>query len=312
MSDTPAPTQTNVLQFPPDYDATSGLWFTLIEYNYSRPTISADFKAVSTGTTISLPIPNNFGASYNAKWGEETMSATKKLMVDSLENMVHNAGGLNKFVGGYMANRDLTASGFLKDVGSVIDGLAKRAVTGGAALGKAAASDILTGVPYIEEATAAAGLARNPWLAATFTGVGFRTFSYNYDFFPKSLNESKTIEKIFKALKFGMHPSYDGSFDNHLFRYPSMYWPVVSDPTYLFDFGFCVITGVDINYHKEGRPLYFNDNGTKVPASMSLKFDLLEIEVVTRESLGGSGQGVNQEVANALANRKDGKVVKGR
>ena len=110
MSDTPAPTQTNVLQFPPDYDATSGLWFTLIEYNYSRPTISADFKAVSTGTTISLPIPNNFGASYNAKWGEETMSATKKLMVDSLENMVHNAGGLNKFVGGYMANRDLTAS----------------------------------------------------------------------------------------------------------------------------------------------------------------------------------------------------------
>ena len=132
------------------------------------------------------------------------------------------------------------------------------------------------------------------------------------------LQEEDRVEEIYSAMKYGMSPSYDEKWANNLFKYPSMYAVKLEPNKYLFEFGYCVITDVTINYHNQGSPVYFaGENNEKAPASMNLSFSMQEIEIVTRESINPRKAGGN--VSNALMNRVDssgnptyGRVTRGR
>jgi hypothetical protein len=182
---------------------------------------------------------------------------------------------LSSFIDGKWDNLKQTAGGFLSALGT----------------------DAITNNSVFRSAGRGAGIARNPFLAASFEGVQFRIFNFQYKFYPKSRQESDNIENIIKILKYGMHPSYEefGGLQNALFRYPNIYKPSFSKPEYLFDFGFCVIRDLAVVYHDQGTPKYIEDNGVKIPAFIGLNISLTEIEIITKDSLAGpNGSGTGR------------------
>jgi hypothetical protein len=115
-------------------------------------------------------------------------------------------------------------------------------------------------------------------------------------------------------MKFGMHPSYQKAGDNNLFKYPNMYLPFLTPNQFLFEFGFCVISKLSVNYHGQDKPVYHaqkgadGTSGTKVPASIDIDFGLRELEIVTKETVdptkainGVTGGSISQFTANRLA-----------
>jgi hypothetical protein len=266
-------TKMGTLKFPPDYEKESGgHWFTLTEYEYSRPSMGSDFKPVATGTQIALPIPINLAPSYGARWGEDNQGAWM--------NYISKAG-VNLFEGAKnSANYEMSISNLQEKW----DGMK----TGSSDALSAVGTDILYRNSIATGIGTVTGEARNPFLAANFEGVQFRRFSFDYDLIPKTRQDSNTIENIIKSIKLGMHPSYKefGTMKNALFRYPNMFLPAFSKPAYLFDFGFSVITNFTVQYHSAQGPYYHSDGNDKLPAFININFELQEIEIVTKETLG--------------------------
>lgn len=295
--------ETNLI-YPIDHQQSANSWLVLIEYEYSRPSFDSSFTPKATNTTITLPIPNNLSAAYSSDWGTDESLATTNLLANNLQNVVNNTDKIKDWL---KKSRNQSLS---ENAKALTEQLKTNGVDFGTSLGKAVASDFITSSPIVSDAAARQGYARNPWLAAVFKGVDFRSWNFSYNFFPKSFKESQAIENIYTAMKFGMLPSYDETFENNLFKYPNMYAPLLQPNEYLFEFGFSVIKSVEIDYHASGKPLYFNHEGKKIPAHMKLSFNLSEIEIVTKESVKNTGNKVSQILRNR--GPRQGGVVRGR
>lgn len=273
------------LKFPPTHEVESGgHWFTLTEYKYARPSLGSEFKPVPTGTQIALPLPINLSTGYGARWGEDNQGAWMNYVTRQGANLME---GIQN-----SSNYEMSWS----NLSNKLDGMK----TGSAEAISAVGTDVLYRNGLATGIGTVTGEARNPFLAATFEGVQFRRFTFDYDLTPKTRQDSTTIENIIKAIKFGMHPSYKefGSMKNALFRYPNMFLPSFSKPEFLFDFGFSVITQFNVQYHAANGPYYHSDGNTKLPAFININFEIQEIEIVTKETLGnytnavgGAGRG---------------------
>lgn len=263
-------------------EETGGMGITFTEYKYSRPSRKEDYKPIATGTSISLPLPKDLASGYSVDWQNAEMGAFGQTLSDSVPGIVK--GAINAY------NNPKQA------LHSILDGAARSLTDAkkyssmpesGSPWLSAIGTDILTNNALFRNATTGVGVARNPFLAAQFEGVQFRTFPFQYDLVPRSKKDSEAIEKIIKALKYGMHPSYIefGSLKNALFRYPNIYKPRFTKNKYLFDFGMCVIKDFVVNYHGHGSPVYSDDNGEKIPMHVSINFTMQEIEINTKETL---------------------------
>lgn len=247
---------------------------TFTEYKYSRPSFGTDFKPVATGTEIALPLPYDLTTNYTTQWN------------------MPESGAWTQFVakeGGEILKSRINAgvdmpSLSLSDVKfeSLAAGLGK----GASAVG----TDILANNRLFQVAGQGAGIARNPFIAALFEGVQFRSFNMEFRMYPKSKAEADLIRNIIAAFKYGMHPSYQefGGMKNALFNYPYIYKPKFTKPEYLFDFGYSIIREVTPQYHAEGAPLYIDSGGEKIPAFINLQISFMEIEIITKDSLAGT------------------------
>lgn len=273
------------LKFPTtDHEAeTGGMSITFTEYKYSRPTRNAPFKPIATNTNISLPLPKGLSTSYKTDWQNQQLGAFGEFLSLNAPEAVKAASNFIKGVSNYNSFKDVIdgARSFIeeKKFASFENGIKN----GLSAMG----TDILTNNQLFQNASTNIGIARNPFLAAQFEGVQFRSFPFEYNLIPKNKQDSETIEKIIKAFKYGMHPSYVefGTLKNALFQYPYIYKPQFTKSKYLFDFGFCVITDLSVDYHGGGDPIYADDNGDKIPMNIRLSFTMQEIEIITKESI---------------------------
>ena len=246
-----------------------------VEYKYTRPTLNATFNPVETGTKIALPLPYDLSVPYAANWDQSSMGAWGEFVSQKGTELFRNA--------------DSIVSGNKNSISDSLMSSLKTSVYEGAS---AVGTDVVFGNRLAEVVGVGAGIVRNPFLAASFQGVQFREFNLQYKLYPKSKAEADTIEKIVKAFKYGMHPSYRefGGLKNALFNYPNIYKPAFLKPEHLFDFGFCVIKQINLSYHDQGAPIYIGSGNDKYPAFMSLQLSLQEIEIVTKETLtSGAG-----------------------
>ena len=134
--------------------------------------------------------------------------------------------------------------------------------------------------------------AMNNFLEATFTGVGFRKFSWTWKFAPKNIKEVKTAEQIIRTFKFHMLPELPK--DNQFGRYyvvPSefdiFYMFRGDENTYLNRITSCVCTGVDVNYtpnqYQTNRPI--NGRNGAPPSEIDFKLDFMETKLITKEDI---------------------------
>jgi hypothetical protein len=130
------------------------------------------------------------------------------------------------------------------------------------------------------------GFAINPFQAMTFQGTNFRDHSFTFEFFAKSPEESISIRKIIERFRYNMIPGYSG-FSKVLFDYPNMFHISFMETDYLYKFKPCVLTNMGINYHAQGDAFYFDLNGQKVPASISVTLQFKETEIITKNDYDG-------------------------
>ena len=202
-------------------------------------------------TAISLHIPNQLQIRYGTQWSEEDTATALMLPL---------VGGAALKAVGNLATGNLAASGQQ----------AKDAAAGVAAFG-------LSGnVPGTNTAvvSAATGLAFNPRKEQIFKGVDFRTFQFEYQFFPRNATESRAVLNIIKAFKIHMHPEFKDT-NKFLYIYPSefdiSYFSNGIENTAIHKHTSCVLTEMTVNYTPNSQFTTFAD-GTPTQINMQLSF----------------------------------------
>lgn len=133
--------------------------------------------------------------------------------------------------------------------------------------------------------SAAMGKAVNPKKEQIFKGVDFRTFTFDYNFAPKSEQEANEVLEIIKLFKLHMHPEYSDT-DNYLFIYPSefdiYYYTGTTENTKLYRHTTCVLQEVTVDYTPNNSFSTFSD-GTPTQINMTLVFR--ELAILTKDEI---------------------------
>jgi len=143
---------------------------------------------------------------------------------------------------------------------------------------------------------AAFGVASNPGLELLYTSPSFRSFRFDFMFYPRSQKEAKDVMKIINKLKFHQAPEiasrtggrflippseFDIEFFYNGFENPNI--PKVST---------CVLETIDIDYAPNGFSAYEVpgelgpvEGGTGMPTGIRMSLQFKETQIITKEFL---------------------------
>lgn len=202
-------------------------------------------------TSIALHIPNQLQIRYGTQWSEEDTSTALML--------------------------PLLGEAALKALGNAATGNWGGDSPNAKALGAGAAAFGLSGgVPGTNTGvvSAATGLAFNPRKEQVFKGVDFRTFQFDYQFFPRSAGEARNVLDIIQMFKLHMHPEFKDT-NKFLYIYPSefdiSYFTNGVENTAIHRHTSCVLTEMSVNYTPNGQFTSFPD-GTPTQINLQLTF----------------------------------------
>jgi hypothetical protein len=129
------------------------------------------------------------------------------------------------------------------------------------------------------------GLAPNPRKEQIFKNVNFRTFTFDYQFYPRDAAEATNVENIIKEFKYHMHPEFKDA-NNFLYVYPSefdiFYYKDTQENTHVNRHTSCVLTDMTVNYAPNGQFTSFPD-GTPTQINITLTFK--ELATLTKEKI---------------------------
>ena len=131
--------------------------------------------------------------------------------------------------------------------------------------------------------------APNPALEAIFKGTGFRSFSYNFRFTPRTEREVRVVDDIVRLFKF--HAAPERMFGEKVGRHFRM--PAEFDIFYMYQgqqnswypmIHSCVCESVDVTYGPGGESQHFRKvDGSPAPTEINLGLSFTETEVITKE-----------------------------
>lgn len=205
-------------------------------------------------TAIAMHIPNQLQIRYGTQWSEEDTATA--LMLPLLGEAAIKAIG----------------EGNLGNAGSAVK-------TGAAALG------LKGGDAGSSAMSAATGLAYNPRKEQVFKGVDFRTFQFDYQFFPRDSKESQNVLEIIKAFKLHMQPEFKDE-NKFLYVYPSefdiTYYANNSVNTSIHRHTSCVLTEMSINYTPNGM---FNTFADGTPTQINVQLTFRELALMDKDKI---------------------------
>jgi len=215
---------------------------------------------------------------------------------------------------------DLSGAVALKGAGSAIWSKLKSMATGsGEEVDASMAGDIvkIRGLKALQSiadtATSAAGLGgaagivgatfravTNPHMNVLFKTVDPRTFSYEFDFMPKSEDEAQVVHNIITAFKFYAHPELQGepgkdsygTFWTFPGEFEIEFYSHGVENKFLHKQGVCVCTGISVNYAPDGQ-VALHKSATSgggyttgnPPVRTTLSVSFKEIELLTKERI---------------------------
>jgi hypothetical protein len=207
-------------------------------------------------TAIALYMPNQLNIRYGMQYEEESFAGAQMAVkgLNAAMQAVNLAEGAQK------------ASSTVREI------LAAGAISSGA-------------VPFAGATAFGAGVAPNPKKEQVFKGVDFRSFQFNYQFFPRSEEEAKNVLEIVHALKYHMHPEFK-SGDGFLYIYPSEFDIVYYNGDKANDnvhrHTSCVLKDMSVNYTPQGQ---FNTFANGMPAQINVDMTFLELALLTKEDI---------------------------
>jgi hypothetical protein len=203
---------------------------------------------------IALHIPNALSNRYSMQWDAEDTAVFQMGAVAGTE-VVKALGTLG------------TKSNASGAIGNIMTSLALSKGPEGAAL------------------SSASGLAANPKKENLFKSVDFRTFTFDYSFFPKNPTEAEYIRNIIKQFKLHMHPEYKDS-NGFLLVYPSefdiFYYNNGKENLNLHRHTSCVLTEMNINYTPNSM---FNSFANGMPTQINITMTFKELSMLTKKEI---------------------------
>ena len=203
-------------------------------------------------TAIALHVPNQLSIRYGMQWSEEDTFALAAAATASTE------------IAKAIQSKD--AKNLSDPAKAIVANLALKG-PGGAGL------------------SAATGLATNPRKEQVFKGVDFRTFQFDYQFFPRSMEEADNVMKIINQFKFHMHPEFKDA-NNFLYIYPSefdiSYFQGGKENLNIHRHTSCVLTEMNVNYTPNGTFTTF-PNG--MPTQINVTMNFRELGLLTKQKV---------------------------
>jgi len=266
-------------------------------YKYKRE----DFDKKSVYCTVTLPLPQNLSTSWQATWNGQSLGpvgAAAARNAPELIGAVQQAaqgdfGGAIDRLKSVLGNEGLSLdSTSLREVAgnlALYYGSELTASAGGLLASKAGVAGGILGAGLgqaIQGITVGAGIARNPYLAAAFEGVNFKTHNFSWNIVPKNEKESDILRSIISAFRNAMLPGENKL--KHFYDYPKQFGITLSDNKYLFDIKTSVLTSFDVNFHGKGAQYHYPTNA---PVEVTLNTSFLEtvVRVSNDEAYGGDG-----------------------
>jgi len=204
-------------------------------------------------TAIAMHVPNQLSIRYGMQWGDEDTGALQMATTASQELI------------------DAVSKGDAKNLAEPA-----KAIITNLALSKG---------PNAAGLSAATGLASNPKKEQIFKGVDFRTFAFDYQFFPRSSTEAANVLNIIKTLKYHMHPEFKDN-NNFVYIYPSefdiFYYQNGQENINLHRHTSCVLTELNVNYTPNGAFTTF-DNG--MPTQINITMNFRELALLTKDKI---------------------------
>lgn len=208
-------------------------------------------------TAIALHIPNNLSINYGVVYSDEDTAdiARAAALVQQGWEVVAGLGNKGN-------NTDVAGTGV-----AILTSLA------------------LSKGPNQSANSVASGLAANPKKEQVFKGVNFRTFSFEYKFFPRNANEARNVKFIIEEFKYHMHPEFKDS-NNFVYIYPSefdiFYYQDGQENRNLHRHTSCVLTDMSINYTPNGM---FNTFSNGMPTQIDITLTFRELALLTKDKI---------------------------
>ena len=258
---------------------------------------------------IVLPLPADaLSTKYNVKYEQYDLGLYASMLTNKSAGL-----GLAGVVAGAAAGAMLNPSDSSSRIKQAITG----AALGGTGLGLATnlqftgTSMIQGGLSAVDEnlskAITAGYIQRqtNPFTENIFKNVEMRTHTFTYNFVPRSLDESKLIDKIIQTFKFYMLPGVApvmgdaGTLTDSLLTFPYEFqiYSSVQDTT--FSMMPSILESVGVEYGKtDAGPSFFRpqNNGERYPTQVSLTLSFKEVIILTRQKIGAETQVRNSDV----------------
>ena len=148
----------------------------------------------------------------------------------------------------------------------------------------------LAGAEGVEALTKKAfGNADNPYMEVLFDSMNLRTFTYNFNFAPKSKEEAYEVQRIIQLFRFHMAPELRPGVNRYL-GLPSQFdihymflskSGQTSENNFYNRIATCVLQTCDVNYTPNGVKSF--EDGGPTATTMSLTFK--EIELLTKDKI---------------------------
>jgi hypothetical protein len=131
-----------------------------------------------------------------------------------------------------------------------------------------------------------AGVAVNPRSEAFYNSPEPRSFSFTFDFWPRSMAEAEAVEKIIAIFKYNSAPGFKAGTLGSVFTTPN-YWKI----SYMFNskensalnkIGACYCTAVEVDYSPDGQWTTFGDGK---PVHTRMTVNMLEDRIITKQDI---------------------------
>jgi len=239
----------------------------------SQPTKSGMGKNIKThkflGDSIILYTPPTVKFDYKASY-EQAETKNLELIKETGKDLLKN---IDNFLQGDFSNiNDLLSE--LKDAGGV---LGRQVLQASLEVAFPGAAGFFT---------KQSGKAVNPRMELAFQSVPFRSFTFEFDFAPKNIEEVEMVNKMMQLFKFHMLP--DVSDEKYLItpsEFQIAYYYRDKANMYIPKISRCVLTDMSIDYSPEGVFHTFKaDNKGAMPVISKMTLSFTETEIMTKQT----------------------------
>ena len=144
--------------------------------------------------------------------------------------------------------------------------------------------------------TATTGKVENPMLEMIYRSPNFRTFQFDFTFYPRDEKEAYEVQKIVETFKYHQAPEVE---DNKLFLIPPsefdirFYYGGAQNPN-IPSIATCILTTIDVNYAPNGFTTYEVPGETApalgrtgMPVAIQLNLQFQEVTFLTKADFKG-------------------------